>query len=132
MKANKNNIDRRRKKLKEERERLESTQLNGLRELLPDKVIKEICEECEYYFRTRLLTPLVTIFHMIGAAISRDGSFQSAWQGIGETGRSDSLSKARSRLPLKIWERLHRWINEQIGEEFKEKNLLRGHRVIRD
>ena len=96
MKANKNNIDRRRKKLKEERERLESTQLNGLRELLPDKVIKEICEECEYYFRTRLLTPLVTIFHMIGAAISRDGSFQSAWQGIGEGPRGQKIFRSYS------------------------------------
>ncbi len=100
MKTNKSSIDKRRKKLKEERERLESTQLNGLRELLTNEVIKEICKECEYYFRTRLLTPLVTIFHMIGAAISRDGSFQSAWQSIGETGRSDSLAKARNRLPL--------------------------------
>ncbi|MBI4777578.1 IS4 family transposase, partial [Candidatus Desantisbacteria bacterium] len=65
-----------------------------------------------------------------GAAISRDGSFQSAWQNVGETGQSDSLSKARKRLPLKIWEKLHEWINKQIEEEFKEKSLWRGHRVI--
>lgn len=130
MKLTKSNIDKRRKKLKEERERLESTQLNGLRELLPDKAIKGICNECEYYFRGRLLTPLVTIFHMLGAAISREGSFQSAWHNIGETGRSDSLSKARKRLPLKIWERLSRWITDQIEDEFRKKSLWRGHRVI--
>lgn len=130
MKTSNNSIDRRRKKLKEIRERLESTQLNGVRELLPDKAIKQICNECEYYFRSRLLTPLVTIFHMLGAAISREGSFQSAWHNIGETGRSTALSKARSRLPLKIWERLGQWVTDQIENEFKKKSLWRGHRVL--
>ncbi len=41
MKTNKNSIGKRRKKLKEERERLESTQLNGLRELLPN-ILKSV------------------------------------------------------------------------------------------
>lgn len=130
MKSNKYNIDKRRRKLKEVRGRLESTQLNGVRELLPDKIIKQICKECEYYFRTRLLTPFVTIFHMIGAAISREGSFQSAWHNTGETEKSDSLSKARKRLPLLVWQRLAQWIVGQIGDEFRKKGQWRGHRVI--
>ena len=130
MKTNKHNIDKRRRKLKGIREKLESTQLNGVRELLTDRAIKQICNECKYYFRSRLLTPLVTIFHMLGAAISREGSFQSAWHNIGETGRSTALSKARKRLPLKIWERLGQWVIDQIEDEFRKKSLWRGHRVI--
>lgn len=60
-------------KLEGMRRRLESTQLNAVRELLTDKAIMTICNECNYYFRERIFTPLVTVFHMIGAAISREG-----------------------------------------------------------
>lgn len=87
MKTSKYHIDKIRRKLKELRKKLESTQLNGIRELLPDKTIKEICKEYEYYFRERLLTPLVTVSHMIGTGINREGSFQNLWHNIGETGK---------------------------------------------
>lgn len=130
MKLDKYSIGHRKKKLKEVRRRLESSQLNAVRELLPDSTIRGICEECGYYFRTRLLTPLVTIFHMVAAAISREGSFQSAWHNIGETGRSDSLSKARKRLPLELWEGVAQWVAGQMDDEFKHESLWRGHRVI--
>lgn len=130
MRTNKHSIEKRRKKLKAVRERLESTQLNAVRELLPNWTVKQICSECEYYFRNRFLTPLVTVFHMLGAAISREGSFQSAWHNVGETGRSDSLTKARKRLPLEVWVRLHRWITNEIGDEFKKEGKWRGHRII--
>lgn len=130
MKLDKYGIGHRKTKLKEVRTRLESSQLNAVRELLPDSTIKEICEECGYYFRSRLLTPFVTIFHMVAAAISREGSFQSAWHNIGETGRSDSLSRARKRLPLELWEAVAQWIAGQMDDEFKQESLWRGHRVI--
>ena len=77
---NNRNIELRRKKLEQFREQLESGQMNAVREMLPNGVIEQICEDCQYYFRTRLLTPLVTVFHMISAGISREGSFRSAWQ----------------------------------------------------
>lgn len=117
-------------KLEEVRRRLESTQLNAVRELLTDNAITRICNECEYYFRERIFTPLVTIFHMIGAAISREGSFQSSWHNIGETGNSDTLSKARKRLPVAVWKKIHKWITTQIEDDDREVSLWRGHRVI--
>ena len=117
-------------KLEDMRRRLESTQLNAVRELVTDKAIARICNECEYNFRARIFTPLVTVFHMIGAAISREGSFQSSWHNIGETGNSDTLAKARKRLPVDIWEKLHRWVTGQIDDEYKEDYLWRGHRVM--
>ena len=123
-------IGRRGSKLEEVRRKLESTQLNAVRELLTDQTIRRICNECGYSFRERFLTPLVTIFHMIGAAISREGSFQSAWHNIGETGKSDALSKARKRLSITVWKRLHKWIANQIDEDSGEDGLWRGHRVI--
>lgn len=123
-------IERRRKKLKSMREKIESGQLNAVRELLTNEDIKQICEECGYYFRNRLLTPFVTIFHMIGAAISREGSFQSAWHMSGQSEMSDTLAKARKRLPLSIWDRLDGWMVNQIAEEHDSRHLWHGHRLI--
>lgn len=119
-----------RKKLEQFRREIESGQLNALRELLPDETIRQICEESGYYFRTRLLTPLATIFHMLSAAISREGSFQGAWQMNGQVGRSGSLSDARKRLPLAVWEQLYAWMLNEIGREPGAGKRWRGHRMI--
>ena len=118
------------KKLEQLRGEIESGQLNALRGLLPDEVIRQICEDCGYYFRTRLLTPLATIFHMLGAGISREGSFQSAWHMSGQVGRSGVLSEARQRLPLEVWTGLHGWMSNEIERESGEQDRWRGHRMI--
>ena len=127
---NNQDIEWKRKKLESMRGEIESGQLNALRELLPDEAIWQICEDSGYCFRTRLLTPLVTIFHMIGAGISREGSFQSAWQMNGQTGRSGSLSEARKRLPVEVWSQLHEWMMKEIEKEISCDRLWRGHRMI--
>lgn len=126
---NNKDIEWHKKKLEEKRLELESGQLNAVRELLTDKVIKKICEESKYYFRSRMLTPLVTIFHMIGTGIVRDNSFQASWHLNGETNQSGALAKARKRLPLSVWEGIHEWMMEQIEEETFD-DRWRGHRVI--
>ena len=123
-------IEKRKRKLKQMREELISSQLNALRGLLPDETIEDLCLEAGYDFRSRLLCPLVTIFHMIGAAISREGSFQSSWHLNGQTGSSGSLAKARKRLPPSIWHKLDRWICNQISQRHDPKYLWHGHRVI--
>jgi len=130
MKINKYNIGKTIRKLKQLREKLESTQLKAFHKLLPKRRIKKICQEEGYYFRNRLLTPVVITFHMLNAAMSREKSFQSAWHNIGEIGRSDSLAKARQRLPVKTWKRLHEWTIKQIGQELSQEIQWRGHRVI--
>ena len=123
-------IEKREKKLNAVRKELISSQLNAVRELLPNHVIEDLCQEAGYYFRTRQLCPLVTIFHMIGAAISREGSFQSSWHLNGQTGSSGSLAKARKRLPPSIWQGLDQWICGQISQKHDSKYHWRGHRVI--
>ena len=123
-------IEWRREKLKYMRAQLESGQLNAVRELIPDEVIYQICDDCQYYFRTRLLTPLVTVFHMVQAAVSCEGTFQSAWHLTGQSGYSGSLAKARRRLPLEVWEGLHEWAVEQIKKETSSDFEWRGHRMV--
>ena len=101
-----------------------------MHDLLPKEVIESLCQESKYDFRNRLLTPAVTVFHMLNAAISPEKSFQSAWHNIGEIGGSDVLSKARKRLPLEVWEMLHGYTAKQIDKEFSEEGRWRGHRVV--
>jgi len=128
--VNNRDIEWRKKKLEEKRRELESGQLNALRELLPNDVILKICEECQYYFRNRLLSPLVIIFHMMSAAVSREGSFQSAWHLSGQSRQSGSLAKARKRLPLEVWIQLDKWMKGQIETESGDQDRWRGHRMI--
>lgn len=124
-------IEWRKKKLEDFRCKLESGQLNALRELLPNKVIEQACEDSQFYFRTRLLTPLVTVFHMIGAALTKEGSFQSAWHLTGQSGRTGALARARKRVSVEVWERIGKWILRQTDHEFQaEENRWRGHRII--
>jgi hypothetical protein len=130
MRVNKYNIGKRRKKLKALRKELESTQLKAFHKMLPARRIRQIYKGNGDCFRNRLLTPPVTVFHMLNAAISREKSFQSAWHNIGQTGRSDRLARARQRLPLNLWQELHEWSIKQIGDEFKPEIYWRGHRVI--
>lgn len=130
MKTSISIIEKKKQKLKEKMHELEHSQLNGVRELLTDSVITEICRDCNYSFRNRLLPPISIIFHMIAAGFSRDGSFQSAWHNAGGSGCSDILAKGRKRIPLLIWEAIDQWIVGQIGIETKKQDLWRNRRVI--
>lgn len=127
---NNKSIDWRKKKLKQIREEIESGQLNALRELVPNQTIEELCEAHGYRFRKRLMSPVTTILHMVNAAISREGSFQSAWESIGQTGRSGVLAEARRRIPYGVWQSLEKWMIERIYEEDNGNPKWRGHRMI--
>ncbi len=124
------NIEWRKKKLKQLREEIESGQLNALRELVPNQMIDDLCEASGYRFRKRLLSPLITILHMVSAALSREGSFQSAWENLGQTGRSGVLAEARGRIPYSVWQSLEKWIIKQIHQEDNGNPKWRGHRMI--
>lgn len=130
MKLNKKNINKLKNKIKVTREGLGSNQLRAIKGMITKNRIDHICCEENYPYRRRILTPKATILPMLGAALSREGSFQSSWHNIGQVGQSDILSKARKRLPTKIWNNLNQWINNKIDKEFGEKAKWRGHRVI--
>lgn len=130
MKINKKNVNKLKNRIKATRQELESNQLRAIKKMITKNRIEDICCEEDYQYRERILTPTATILHMIGAALSREGSFQSSWHNIGQTGQSDILSKARKRLPAKIWNNLNQWINKKIDKEFGEEAKWRGHRVI--
>jgi hypothetical protein len=113
------------------RRKIEESQLNALRELLPDSAIVQACRDAGHKFRRRLLTPVVTVFHMIAAALWPEKSFQAAWQASG-CGHVDTggLSRARKRLPFDVMARLFDRVADAaaaLGEPFV---AWRGHRVF--
>ena len=72
------------------------------------------------------MPPMATLLHMIGAALSRDGSFQSSWHNNGQVGGSDMLSKARERLPEQIWAGVDQWIISEIDQNLEKKQSGEG------
>ena len=65
------------------RTKIHESQMNALRDILPDEQIHSACREVGHEFRSRILTPVVTVFHMIAAALWPENSFRSAWQSTG-------------------------------------------------
>lgn len=135
-------IGRERVALEEIRRKLESTTLNSVRKVLPDRAIHEACEAVGHTYRKRVLTPVVTVLHMILAAIWPEESFAASWQVIwgtlvsrlgGASGKSptaSSVTRARGRLPLGLWQRLFAWLSQQAEALSSSFDRWRGHRVV--
>ncbi|MFH1245475.1 MAG: IS4 family transposase [Candidatus Omnitrophota bacterium] len=130
MSRYKRNIIKLTETIKEKRSELENNQLQPIKRLITKRRVETICREDGYIYRKRKLTPIITILHMLGAALSREGSFQSSWNNGGQIAGSDALAKARKRLPLSIWDKLDLWIASSIEREFGQEALWRGHRVV--
>jgi hypothetical protein len=121
---------------------LESVSLNTLRQILPDWVIQEACRSAGYSFRRRCITPVVTVQHMLLSAIWPEESFNAAWEVLWDVFHSQypeldcrspsrgSVTKARQRLPLAVWEHLFIWVSQQAQRLSEPWARWRGHRVV--
>jgi hypothetical protein len=121
---------------------LESVSLNTIRQVLPDRAILEACRAAGYSFRHRRLTPVVTVLSMLLSAIWPEESFNAAWQVLWDTFRSHSpelecrspsrgsVTKARQRLPLAVWDQLFAWVSQQAQRVSEPWARWRGHRVV--
>lgn len=128
--------------LEEIRHSLRSSTLNSIREALPDAAILGACRAAGRVFRTRDVPPVVTVLHMLLAALWPEASFAASWQVIwdatvsrlpGAAGRSPStgsVAKARKRLPLEVWTRLFAWLSERCQAVSARWDSWRGHRVV--
>lgn len=130
MKVSHKTIIKKRKKLQEKRMHIASSQLKILQSLITEETIYNLCNEHCYYFRVRLLTPFITIFHMLQAAMNPETTFRSAWNSVGESTAYGSLSKARKRLPIKLWKSLHAWVVDKICTDYSSQHQWRGHRLV--
>jgi len=120
----------------------ESVTFNSIRKVLDDNAIIKACGQAEYDYRKRIITPIVTVLHMIIAAIWPEDSFIAAWQLAwssfaascpGMAGKSPSrgsVAKARKRLPLQVWNNIVQWICQQAQENSETLAYWRSHRVV--
>jgi len=121
---------------------LESVTLNSIRKVLPDKTIHDACRQVNYNYRNRFITPVITVLHMILAAIWPEESFNASWQLLwgsfvanhpstaGNSPSRGTVSNARKRLPLQAWNSIAEWLSVQ-GQTYSEKfDKWRGHRIV--
>jgi hypothetical protein len=120
----------------------ESVTFNSIRKVLPDSVIDDACDQAGYTYRIRRISPILTVMHMIAAAIWPEDSFVASWQLLwasftaiftskaGQSPSRGTVCKARKRFPLKAWNKIVAWLSEQ-GQAHSEKlDKWRGHRVV--
>jgi hypothetical protein len=105
--------------------KLEQVTFNSVRKVLPDRSIMEACKTIGYTYRERKITPIVTVLHMIMAAIWPQDSFNASWQVIwanfascfpsiaGQCPARTNVARARARLPIKLWRTLFDWVSLQ-------------------
>lgn len=116
--------------------------LSSIRKILPDKAILQACHDAGYSFRRRLITPVVTVLHMLLCAIWPEESFNASWQVLWSVFRSrypqvsqadpsrGTVANARNRLPLLVWDNLFVWISQQAQRLSSLWAYWQGHRVV--
>lgn len=123
-------------------DQLQQVILNSIRKILPDRMIEQTCKEVGYRFRRRKITPVVTVLHMVMAAIWPEESFNACWQVLWDTfiswfpqlsGQCPSrgrVAEARGRLPLRLWQRLFEQLSDKAQALSEAYDKWKGHRVV--
>jgi len=123
-------------------DKIEEMTLNSIRKILTDKAIENACNATGYRYRQRMITPIVTVLHMILAAIWPEESFAASWQILwtcfssmfaeyaGKSPSLGSVAKARYRLPLELWSKLFEWLSLQAQNLSQSFDKWKGHRVV--
>jgi len=123
-------------------QKIVASTLNTIQQLLPESKIRQICHQVGYTYRDRVLTPAVTVLHMILAVLWPEESFNASWQVQwaavtsryphlqGQSPSRGTVSKARSRLPLVLWEQLYASISQKAQALAEAFAYWRGHRVV--
>ena len=105
-------------------------------------MIESACRFVGHQYRKRSLTPIITVLHMILAALWPEESFQASadllWDTVSaadpQVSRKQpsrgSFANARKRLPLTVWQSLHRAVAAKSSALSKRWSCWRGHRVV--
>ncbi len=122
--------------------KLEESTFNSIRNILPDCDIVRACREVRYEYRNRTISPIVTVLHMVLAAIWPEESFNASWQVLwsaaagkftdlaGTSPARNKVSEARKRLPGQLWDKLFDGISQK-GQALSQKYAFwKGHRVV--
>jgi len=120
----------------------EQVTFNAVRKVLPDYCIQQACKSTGYTYRERKITPIITVLHMIMAAIWPEDSFNASWQVLwanaaswfpslaGQCPARTNVAQARARLPVALWCRLFGWVSSRCQKLSERFDKWKGHRVI--
>lgn len=123
-------------------EKFEEVTFSAIRNVLPDEAIVRACRESGYLYRERKITPILTVLHMLLAAIWPEDSFQASWCVIwenfvshfphrrGQCPSRSSVAEARARVPIEAWERIFTWVRQKAQEHSTPFDRWREHRVV--
>jgi hypothetical protein len=123
-------------------DQLQQVTLNSIRNILPDTMIEQTCQEIGHTFRRRKITPVVTVLHMVMAALWPEESFNACWQVMwdsfvswfpqrgGQCPSRGRVAEARARLPLRLWQRLFEQLSAQAQRLSEAYDKWKGHRVV--
>jgi hypothetical protein len=121
---------------------MEQVPLNAVRNILPDEMIEQTCKEIGYRFRRRKITPIITVLHMVMAALWPEESFNACWQVLwdnfiswfpqcrGQCPSRGRVAEARARLPLRLWQRLFEQISVKAQSLSDAYDQWKGHRIV--
>lgn len=122
--------------------RMEQITFDSVRKILPNSVIVQACKSIGYKYRERKITPIVTVLHMIMAAIWPEESFNASWQVLwdslvswfpqlsGESPSRGKVAQARARLPLRLWRHIFEWISNRAQQLSESFDKWKGHRIV--
>ncbi len=120
----------------------ESVTFNSIRNILPDSVVIDACIEADHTYRVRRITPVLTVLHMVAAAIWPEDSFVASWQLLWasfaaafpylckKSPSRGGVANARKRLPLAVWDKIVAWLCQQAQSHSEAIAHWRSHRVI--
>jgi len=123
-------------------QKLEESTFNSIRNILPDQAITRACKEIQYKYRNRTISPIVTVLHMVLAAIWPEESFNASWQVLwnaavskftdmaGQSPSRNKVAEARKRLPRQLWGKLFGLIAQKGEDLSKSFAFWKRHRVV--
>lgn len=123
-------------------EEFEQVSFNAIRNVLPDEAIIQACQAEDYVYRERRITPVLTVLHLLLAAIWPEESFQASWcvlwetfvshfpQAQGHCPSRSSVAEARARIPIGVWERIFTWVGRNAEDHSRVFDRWKGHRVV--
>jgi hypothetical protein len=138
----KNSIDTSPRNSEKISQKLEQVTLNAIRKILPDYSIMQACQNIGYTYRERKITPIITVLHMIMAAIWPEDSFNASWQVVwanfaswfpslaGQCPARTNVARARARLPIKLWHRLFDCVRLQSQRLSGQFDKWKEHRLV--
>jgi len=122
--------------------KLEQITFSSVRKVLPNSAIIRACKQIGYKYRERKITPILTVLHMLMAAIWPEDSFNASWQVLwatfvsrvpclnGKSPAPSNVARARNRLPIKLWRALFQWVSDQSQKLSRTFDKWKSHRVI--